>query len=722
VDINDRLQNILQKCPKKDSNIICCAANLANLAGSEQLNIYGESCFNQGLSIAEILNTLQVDDFTIAAAIIYSIAQYADLSLEDIEEQLGDKVSRLVQLTAQMGGISELYEAVANHKQHFSQIDNIRKMLLAIVDDVRAVLIKLSEQLYILRNIKTFDDKQKRRIAHETMAIYVPLANRLGVVKIKWELEDLAFRYLQPQKYKQISEELNQRRVERERDVQKIINKLSTILQSTGIKNTQISGRAKHIYSIYRKMQRKNVGLNKIYDTIALRVVVPTIEDCYTALSNIHATWQHIPKEFDDYIVNPKENGYMSIHTAVTDANNKHIEIQIRTYKMHEEAELGMSAHWKYKEGLGAQQRSAYETKIKRLRQIMDWQKEVTDSKGELNKIHNIFDDRIYVFTPDNEIIDLPKGATVLDFAYHIHSEIGHRCKGAKVNNKIVNLTYQPKTGDLIEILTSNQPHPSHDWLNPHLKFLKTPKARAKIHHWFKKQDREKHINLGQEILEKEFRRHSLVNINISSLANKFNFKNSDDLFAALGCGDIKIGSIVNTMQPDSKISTEQTEILTTVQTSSLSNQSSEIQIQGIDNLLTHIANCCQPIPGDQIIGYITQNRGLSIHRQDCFNILRAKEIKPERLINVNWGANTTNRYMRNLVIKAFDRHGLVKDISNIIANENTPIVRLNAKTSKKDSIAHIELTIEIANLAILDHIVTKIKQLSDVLEIKKQL
>ncbi|KPJ67253.1 MAG: hypothetical protein AMJ43_05125 [Coxiella sp. DG_40] len=713
MDINDRLHAILQECSKKDSNIICCAANLADLAGPDQLNIYGDSCYNQGLSIAEILNALQVDNFTIAAAIIYSVIQYVDLGLEDIEEQLGDKVSRLVQLTTQLSGISELYEAIANHKQHFSKIDNIRKMLLAMVDDVRAVLIKLSEQLYILRNIKTFDDQQKKRIAQETMAIYVPLANRLGVVKIKWELEDLAFRYLQPQKYKQISDELKQRRIERERDVQKIINKLSTILQNTAIKNIQISGRAKHIYSIYRKMQRKNVGLNKIYDTIALRVIVPTIEDCYTALSSIHATWQHVQKEFDDYIANPKENGYRSIHTAVTDTDNKHIEIQIRTYEMHEEAELGMSAHWKYKEGLGLQQRSAYETKIKRLRQIMDWQKEVTDSD-------NIFDDHVYVFTPDNDIIDLPKGATVLDFAYHIHSEIGHRCKGAKVNNKIVNLTYQPKTGELIEILTRNQPHPSRDWLNPHLGYLKTPKARAKIQHWFKKQDHEKYVTLGQEILEKEFRRHNLTNINISSLANKLNFKNSDDLFAALGCGDIKVGNIVNSIQQDSKTLAKQTELSTTTQTSStISSKSSEIEIQGIDNLLTHIANCCQPIPGDQIIGYITQNRGVSVHRQDCFNILRAKEVKPERLIEVNWRTNTSQYYTKNLVIKAFDRHGLVKDISNIIANENTSIVGLNVNTDKKANLANIELIIEIANLTLLDRIVTKIKKLPDVLEVK---
>jgi GTP pyrophosphokinase len=327
VDTNERLQNILQKSSKKDLNIIRCAANLADLAGSNQLNNYGDSCYNQGLSIAEILNALQVDNLTIAAAIIYSVIQH--LSLEDIEEQLGDKVSRLVQLTTQLSGISELYEAIADHKQRFSKIDNIRKMLLAMVDDVRAVLIKLSEQLYILRNIKTFDDKQKKRIAQETMAIHVPLANRLGIVKIKWELEDLAFRYLQPQKYKEISDELKQRRIERERDVQKFINKLSMILQKTAIKNIQISGRAKHIYSIYRKMQCKNVGLNKIYDTIALRVTVPTIEDCYTALSSIHATWQHVQKEFDDYIANPKENGYRSIHTAVTDTDNKHIEITI---------------------------------------------------------------------------------------------------------------------------------------------------------------------------------------------------------------------------------------------------------------------------------------------------------------------------------------------------------------------------------------------------------
>ena len=640
------------------------AESLAKLTGENQATPYGESCLQQGLAMAEILNSLHVDSETLAASIVYSSAQYADLSLEDIEEHLGSNVTKLINLTKQLDGISELYEAVAHHEHHHPKIDNIRKMLLAMVDDVRAVLIKLAERLCVLRSAKILSEQSKQQLAQETMAIYAPLANRLGIWHIKWELEDLAFRYLEPQKYQEISKALSERRIDRDKYVEQMISSLTTLLEKAGVSNIEVTGRAKHIYSIYRKMQRKNIDFNEIYDATALRVIVPTIEDCYTVLSNVHATWQHIAKEFDDYIATPKANGYKSIHSAIIGPGNKSVEVQIRTFKMHEESELGVAAHWVYKEG--PQKSSDYEAKIAWLRQVMDWQQEVTQTEDSLDEVHNIFADRVYVFTPNNDIIDLPRGASVLDFAYHVHSEVGHRCRGAKVNNSIVNLTYQLKTGESVEILTRKQPSPSRDWLNPHLGFVKTARAKAKINSWFRKQEDDK---------------------------------------------SLKIKSSIEVIKPVEKI---------VPKIPIISKKPTNIEIQGVDNLLTHIANCCQPIPGDTIIGYITQGRGISIHREDCFNIVRIKKAKSERLVEVNWGTMANNRYPVNLIIEAYNRHNLIKDISNIIANENISLMGLNANVSKKDNIAYINLTVEIESLSSLDNIIMKIKQLSNVLKIKR--
>ncbi len=697
------LDDLAVKRPQLSLDKIRQAINLAQLASEDYLR--------QGLAMAEVLTELNVDEDTLAAAIVCNALLYTDLDIEDVNETLGSRASNLIKHVKQMEGISELSYAVAHHDEHHPKVDNIRKMMLAIVNDIRAVLIKLAAQLILLRSSKALDDERKRRIGQETMAIYAPLANRLGIGAMKWELEDLAFRYIQPDIYKEISTALNQRRADREQYVKELIQQLTQMLHQAGIQDIEVTGRVKHIYSIYNKMQRKDVDFKEVYDVTALRVLVPTLADCYTVLSNVHSTWEHVPEEFDDYAANPKPNGYQSIHTAVIGKHGRTFEIQIRTHVMHEDAELGVAAHWVYKEGA---QGDAYEAKIAWLRQVMDWQQEVTQA-DEASNLQEVFADRVYVFTPQGDIMDLPQGSTGLDFAYHVHSEVGHRCRGVKVGGNIVNLTYQLQTGDAVEILTGKEPHPSRDWMNPHFGFLHTSRARGKVHSWFKKQDYDRHVEMGQEMLEKEIKRLHLKNINLTDLAHQFKYKTSEELFAGLGSGYFKIGSVTNFLQQEQKEELPEPEAVIRRPT----GKPSAIVIEGVDNLLTNIANCCQPVPGDAIIGYVTQGKGVTIHRQDCFNVLRAEAEKPERLLAVNWSDTSTN-YPINLIIEAYDRHGLIKDITNVLNDEKVSLLGLNYGARKIDDLAFINLTVEINNLALLEQIMIKLKSLADVTAVRR--
>ena len=706
VNIEYWLGELADKRPQLRLEKIRQAINLAQLAGDDYLR--------QGLAMAEVLAEMNVDEDTLAAAIVCNTVLHAGLDLEDVSETLGNRASDLVKHVKQMEGISELAYATASHEVQHPKADNIRKMMLAIVNDIRAVLIKLAAQLILLRGAKSLNDERKRRIGQETMAIYAPLANRLGIGAMKWELEDLAFRYIQPDIYKEISSALNQRRADREQYVKELIQQLTQMLKQAGIQDIEVTGRVKHIYSIYNKMQRKDVDFKEVYDVTALRVLVPTLADCYTVLSNVHSTWEHIPEEFDDYVANPKPNGYQSIHTAVIGKNDSSFEIQIRTHTMHEEAELGVAAHWVYKEGA---QGDAYEAKIAWLRQVMDWQQEVTQA-DEASNLQEVFADRVYVFTPQGDIMDLPQGSTVLDFAYHVHSEVGHRCRGAKVGGNIVNLTYKLQTGDAVEILTGKESHPSRDWMNPHFGFLYTSRSRAKVHSWFKKQDYDRHVEMGQEMLEKEIKRLHLKNINLSDLALQFKYKSPEEFFAGLGSGYFKIGSVTNFLQSEQKEKLPEPEIETVIQRPT--GKPSAIAIEGVDNLLTNIANCCQPVPGDTIIGYITHGKGVTIHRQDCFNILRAQAEKPERLLTVSWSDTSLTNYPINLVIEAYDRHDLIKDITNVLNDEKVTLLGLNYGARKADELAFINLTIEISNLALLEQIMTKLKNLTDVTAVRR--
>ncbi len=722
--IAEWLKHLSEKLPDRNLDLVHHACVLAQLVGEDKATPIGLSCLRQGLITAEILSELNVDNESLAAAILFSCVKYTNLKLTDVREPLGEAVAKLIKGTMQMDAIHNLHTENEHHSHEHTNIDNLRKMLLAMVDDVRVVLIKLAERLCILRNMSLLSEKEKESEARETLDIYAPLANRLGIWHLKWELEDLSFRYLESERYKKLSKSLNLRRDQREKYVSDFMLTLQGICKNLGVKKADVTGRAKHIYSIHKKMQRKNVGFSEIYDAIAFRVLVPEIEDCYAILGHIHATWEHIPSEFDDYVAQPKPNGYRSIHTAIIGPDSIHVEIQMRTYDMHDEAELGVAAHWVYKESGKSTNKAQtdYEAKIAWLRQVMDWQKEVAENDGQAEeKQARVFDDRVYVFTPTGDVMDLPKGATPLDFAYQVHSEIGHRCRGAKVNNKMVPLTYELKTGESVDILTAKIGQPSRDWLNPHQGYLHTARAKAKVHAWFRKQDLDINIASGQTILEKELKRLHLKNVDQTKVAHKLKYKNSDELYAALGRGDIRIHAVLQAVQHQldiPEIPAEKAKPF--VSKTQAAASAADIDIRGVGNLMTNIARCCKPIPGDPITGYITQGRGISIHRQDCPNVLKPSEYTQKRLIEVGWGKDTNESYAVDLIIDAYDRHGLVRDITNLLSTERISILGLNCITDNVRNTAHVNLTVEIDSLNPLSRIITRLGQLPNVNDVKR--
>lgn len=719
INVEAWLQNISVEYPRVNISLLREACALAQFSGEEHATPNGESCLHQGLAMAEILADLNLDDDTLAAAIVYSCVQNAELQLDDVSENLGSKVAQLISGTAQMDAIHTLHGKLTQRTHLASTVDNLRKMLLAMVGDVRVVLIKLAERLCILHNMLVFNDEEKKRIAKESMEVYAPLANRLGIGHLKWQIEDLSFRYLEPEKYLLLSRGLKDRRSDREHYVKELTGIIKKELHEAGIDQIEVTGRAKHIYSIHRKMQRKNVSLEEIYDAIAFRVLVPTLDDCYSALGIVHSLWPHIPNEFDDYIINPKPNGYRSIHTAVVGPQGKFVEIQIRTFAMHDEAELGVAAHWLYKEGKADV--TGYEQKIAWLRQVMDWQKEMTETEKENQEIYShIFEDRIYVFTPNGDVIDLPTGSTPLDFAYHIHSELGHRCRGAKVNGVIVPLTHALRSGERVDILTTKQGHPSRDWLNPHLGYLKTSRAKAKVLNWFRKQDYDKNLIEGHDLLEKELRRLAIKEISYDDLATKLNFKLKEDMFAAIGRGDLRIHHVIQTVTEGKSEAEKISPMLPEATRIKSQAPPTDIVIEGVGNLMTHLAKCCQPVPGDQIVGYVTIGRGISIHREDCRNILEKTLHQQDRRMEVSWGTKTTRRYPVDLNIMALDDPHLIRDLTALLANEKVPILSLNILPVPKDNLSNIYLTIEVDSLHPLSRVLARIGQLQNILSVER--
>ncbi|MES2141651.1 MAG: GTP diphosphokinase [Pseudomonadota bacterium] len=705
---------------QKDFKLIRQACILSQIVGESKLTPTKISCLQQGLTMAEILFDLHLDTETIAASLIYSAVNYAELCPETINEHLGPQVQviQLIEGVKQMDAIRITTTPIPIDQ---TRLENMRKMLLAMVKDMRVVLIKLAECVTTMRTLHTLEEETKRAYAQETLNIYAPLANRLGVGQLQWELEDLALHYLEPEAYEKIARLLQERLVDREAYVQTLIAHLRTVLENAHLQNFQLYGRVKHIHSIYRKMQQKKLKFEELYDLNAIRILVNTVKDCYNALSIIHGLWPPIAGQFDDYIATPKSNGYRSIHTAVLGPDKKTLEIQIRTHQMHRESEHGLAAHWQYKEN--AQQNANYQTKIAWLRQVLEWQKElVKHGKATVPGLTTVLDDRIYVFTPNGDIIDLPKGATPLDFAYHIHSEVGHRCRGAKINGAIVPLTYQLKIGEQVEILTANQGSPSRDWLNHNLGYLYTARAKAKAHHWFKNQDFDKHVAEGQILLDKECQRLGLIAVDQERVAHKLHFKTKKELLAALGSGDLRLTQLLNAIQTQDHMHEANLLVKPEVLLGKPRGTLPEgITIAGVTDLLTQTAGCCKPVPGDPIRGFITQGRGIVLHRDDCTHLLNLESDKQNRLVDANWGEEVSQIYPVDVCVEAYDRPGLVRDISTLIANEKLNLIGLNSSNNKIESTAYIKLTIEIPSITSLSKILDRIKQIPNVIDVRRQ-
>ena len=674
-----------------------------------------------GIEMAEILYGLNMDDDSLVAAMLFPLVKGNIIDLVQVKEDFSNHVKNLVKGVLEMENIRQLSSNSASDLQ----IDNIRRMLLAMVDDFRCVVIKLAERITYLRTKNRYSEEDIVLAAKECSHVYAPLANRLGIGQLKWELEDYCFRALHPQCYRQIAKfDLGERRVDREKYIANFVADLTASLKED-LGEVQVYGRPKHIYSIWKKMQKKNLRFDQLFDIRAVRVIVPKLEDCYTVLSIIHTQYKHLPEHFDDYIAQPKPNGYQSIHTVVLGKGDKPIEVQIRTQKMHDDAELGVAAHWKYKEGATAG-RSGYEEKIVWLRKLLAWQNDIADSGDVVDEMRSqVFDDRVYVFTPRGEVIDLPKDATPLDFAYAIHSEIGHRCIGAKVAGKIVPFTYHLKMGDQVEIITQKQPNPSRDWLNPNTGFVNTSKARSKIIAWFKKLDREKNIPIGREALEAEMVKLGLTHKQIETYAlPRYSLKQVDDLYAGIGGGDIKLNQLSHYLQSRLiKPTAEQEDEAVLKQLNKNTHhkaKNGQVIIEGVGNLMHSIARCCQPIPGDPIVGYITQGRGISIHKADCEQLFELQSLNPSRVVEAQWGSYAGEGLSLTIRIIANDRNGLLRDVSAIMANEKVNVLSVASRIDAKRSLAIINMEIQMNNVAMLNKILARITLLDDVIEARR--
>ncbi|PLR40971.1 GTP diphosphokinase [Chimaeribacter californicus] len=685
----------------------------------------------RGLEMVEILSTLSMDNDSMRAALLFPLVNEGIVDEATLTEAFGQGITSLVHGVIDMDAIRQL-KATQNDSMASEQVDNVRRMLLAMVEDFRCVVLKLAERIAHLREVKDAPEDERVLAAKECTNIYAPLANRLGIGQLKWELEDFCFRYLHPDEYKRIAKLLHERRIDREQYIDDFVGNLRRAMQGENIK-ADIYGRPKHIYSIWRKMQKKSLAFDELFDVRAVRVVVDRLQDCYAALGIVHTHYRHLPDEFDDYVANPKPNGYQSIHTVVLGPRGLPLEIQIRTRQMHEDAELGVAAHWKYKEGapvVGA--RTGYEERIAWLRKLIAWQEEMADSGEMLDEVRSqVFDDRVYVFTPKGDVVDLPTGSTPLDFAYHIHSDVGHRCIGAKIGGRIVPFTYQLQMGDQIEIITQKHPNPSRDWLNPNLGYITTSRGRSKVQNWFRKLDRDKNIIAGRQILDDELAR---LGISLKEaekvLIPRYNVNSLDEVLAAIGGGDIRLNQMINFLQSQlNKPTAEELDreaLRQLTQKSAPSHQraankdNGRVVVEGVGNLMHHIARCCQPIPGDEIVGFITQGRGISIHRADCDQLADLRSHAPERLVDAVWGESYSSGYSLVVRVTANDRSGLLRDITTILANEKVNVLGVASRSDTKEQLATIDMEIEIYNLQVLSRVIAKLNQLPDVLEARR--
>ncbi len=667
-----------------------------------QMRLSGDPYVEHPVQTSLILAGLQLDAASLAAALLHDVPEECGISVEKLEEKFGPEISKLVDGVTKLGQVSWQTGGTAPRE---AQAENLRKMLVAMAEDLRVVFIKLADRLHNMRTLDALSPEKQRSISQETLEIYTPLAHRLGIWELKWQLEDLGFQYLEPEKFRRIVTLLAAQRAQRENFIAQVIDILKKELGKAGLK-AELSGRPKHIYSIHQKMQRGR-DFNDIYDLLALRVLVGTVPDCYSAVGIIHSLWHPIPEEFDDYIANPKPNGYQSLHTAVMCFGATPLEVQIRTREMNYDDEYGVAAHWRYKQGQKADLH--FEEKIGWLRQLIEWHRELSGSEEFLESVKtDIFIDQVFVYTPKGDIKDLPRGSTPLDFAYRVHTELGHRCIGAKVNGKLVPLDYELKNGDVVEIMsTKGEKGPSLDWLNPHVGFVRTSHAKEKIRQWFKRQERTENIERGRQTLEKELR-HLGITIEREELAALFNFSNVEDFLAAIGYGGI------STHQIAVKLAAQQELPKAIPETAPRKPVPSVVHVLGVGNLVTHLAQCCHPVPGDKVIGYITRSRGVTIHRHDCYNILNEDE--KDRLVPVEWG-QADSLYPVSIQVEAWDRVGLMRDITTVVAEEKVNITSL-ASHNHDDHTVTMHFTMETQGLAQLSRLLRKIESVKGVMRI----
>ena len=680
------------------------------------------SSFLTGLEMAEILAELGLADEGLVAAVLYRPVREGSLSVQLVEKRFGAEVAELIRSVLRMAVISTLR---SDSEREVLGIDaerqaaKVREMLVSIIDDVRVALIKLAERTCAIRGIKSAPHERQVRDAREIFDVYAPLAHRLGIGHLKWELEDLAFRYLEPVEYKRIAKLLAERRTDREHYIEELMNVLKSELARVGIAG-DVSGRAKHIYSIWRKMQRKDISFSKVYDIRAVRVLVPTVGDCYTLLGIVHSKWRNIPDEFDDYIAAPKENGYRSLHTAVIGPRNRIVEIQIRTFEMHEEAEFGICAHWQYKGSDSASATHGYESKIAWLRQVLEWHDEIGHEDVKDLFKHEGSPDRIYVFTPEGHVVDLPPVSTPLDFAYRIHTQVGHRCRGCKINGRIAPLSTVLHTADQVEIITGKQEAPSRDWLSPASGYLHTARARAKVQQWFRKQDQDKNIAAGKAMLDRDFRQLGVRNVDLDVLAEKFNKKGASGLYAAVGAGDVSVEQVIRSARAQIVRDSDSAALISR-RPRATRYGNSRFYIYGVGDLLTRVAKCCGPLPGDEISGFITSGRGVTIHRQDCGSLLRLKAQYPGRVLQVSWGGEPTDVYSVPIRVRAYDRSGLLSDITATIDRQGLSISSLNSG-EVRDGKVEAKVGVEVKSIEDLRLLITRLRNIPNVIDVERMI
>ena len=742
-------QNKLKKSYSgKDIELIDNAYKFANDAHKGQIRASGDPFVYHSVAVASILLELRLPPVVLAAALLHDVVEDSTVTLGALTKGFGKEITSMVdgvtKLTGQVQRQDSIMLSVLGNRESNSkditdeQAETIRKTFLAMSDDVRIVIIKLADRLHNMRTLKSLPMDRRKRIAQETLDIFAPLANRLGMWQIKWELEDLGFRYVNPKKYQEIASSINRNRVEREKRIAATVARLQKELENNEIV-AEVTGRPKHIYSIWNKMKRKNITFDQVNDVRAVRVLVKhkvddniqtlgnidqreqsAIADCYRVLGLVHYMWNPIPGEFDDYIATPKDNFYQSLHTSVVNDEGKPLEVQIRTELMHEGAEYGIASHWRYKEGGKRKKDNTFDRRVEWLRSMMDWRQDLTDGQEFVDALKSdLFPDRVLAFTPRGDIIDLPNGATPIDFAYHIHTSVGERCRGAKVNGSLEPLNYFLESGDQVEILTTKTGGPSRDWLNTDLGYVKSARAREKIRGWFRKQARNQNIVTGRSVVERELQKLNIVGFSMEKIATIFGYQSIEDFFAAVGYGDVHGQTVVNRVVELLQRKFEQeVEALPPPEYAKhdLSIESSEVSVSGTRGLLTHLARCCHPVPGDEIMGYTTRVRGVTIHRKDCPNILRVRE--RDRLISVEWRTKPDKLYPVTVLIEAFDREGLLRDISTVVADEKVNM--LDVATSNKGHEVHVKVTLEVSDLSQFSRVLNRVEELTNITKVQR--